>query len=76
MGFLIFATEKEATERSRMAWESVLGRKKNPKDVTEFLWGRILCSDGSVALDVSEQSDKLTAQEEVRVVSALPSSGG
>jgi len=34
--YLIFNTEKEADDCSRQAWESVLGRAKNPQDVTEF----------------------------------------
>jgi len=37
LAYLIFDSEETAMDRSRSAWEDVLGRSKNPEDVPEFL---------------------------------------
>ncbi len=48
--YLKFNSLDEAIARSRQAWEAVLGRKKKPEDVSEFLWEVILPYDKSMAL--------------------------
>lgn len=76
MSCLIFATKDEAKERSRQAWESVLGRKKLPEDVTEFLWSCQEGADGQTALIIDEKAEQLTSQESSKVITFLPDSVG
>lgn len=71
MSYLILATKDDAQARSRLAWETILGRKKNPADVTEFLWSMIIGKDGEAALVIVEQVDKLTVQETSLLVASL-----
>ncbi len=37
--YLVFTSEKSATDASRADWANVLGRPKRAEDITEFLWG-------------------------------------
>lgn len=76
MSYLIFTTKAEAEDRSREAWEAVLGRKKRPEDVTEFLWDRTVGKDGQTALVVLEHLDKLDAAEQAATVTVLPEGKG
>ena len=84
MAYLIFNTQKEADDRAAQAWVEVLGRPKNPQDVTEFLWGRSqVGKDGRVAIEIPDdkttwgipQAEALavtvTAQEEAAKVAQL-----
>lgn len=71
MSYLIFSTKQEADDRSKQAWLDVLGRKKKPEDVTEFLWGRIKTIDGSIALDISEKSELLSPLEQSACVAVI-----
>jgi hypothetical protein len=70
MPYLILNNQQAADDRSRQAWEQVLGRQKNPADVTEFLWGRSAPGlDGRVAVVIP--SDNTTwgiSQDEVNSV--------
>jgi hypothetical protein len=61
--YIIFQTEQDALDRSRLAWEDKLGRKKNPEDVTEFLWHVEVGKDGRAAVIVNDNQDKLTAED-------------
>jgi hypothetical protein len=70
--YLVLDTEEEAITRSREAWEQKLGRKKNPGDVTEFLWGLDVGKDGRTALVISEKADLLTQAEVIEVAPELP----
>jgi hypothetical protein len=74
--YLIFPTEEEAKSRTREAWETILGRTKHSEDVTEFLWGWAVGKDGQTALVIDEQSEKLTQQEETKLVVDLPKGSG
>jgi hypothetical protein len=74
--YLIFDTKEEAVARSAEAWEARLGRKKNPEDVTEFLWGWSEGKDGQTALIINDEADKLTPQETAALVADLPKSEG
>jgi hypothetical protein len=76
MSYLILPTEQDAVERSRLAWESVLGRKKHVEDVTEFLWGIDVGKDGQAALIIDSGTEKLTEQEQALVISLLPAGAG
>jgi hypothetical protein len=66
MSYLIFPTAQDAVERSRLAWESVLSRKKHPEDVTEFLWGWQVGKDGETALAITEKEELLSSAERSR----------
>jgi hypothetical protein len=70
--YLVVDSEEEAKTRSREAWEQKLGRKKNPGDVTEFLWGWDAGKDGRVALEISEKTEFLTQAETLVAISDLP----
>lgn len=72
MSYLILATEEEASNRSRDAWEAVLGRKKHAQDVTEFLWDIDVGKDGRCALVISEKAELLTSAEAGTSVATLP----
>ena len=74
--FLILPSEQDAETRSRDAWASVLGRKKNPQDVTEFLWGWDVGKDGRTALIIKQNAALLTPQEAATKTSILPEGKG
>ena len=71
MPYLIFNTKDDAVQRSREAWEAVLGRKKKPEDVTEFLWSIDVGNDGRTAIVINEKADLLTASEEIAKTETL-----
>lgn len=52
--YIIFPDRETAKDRSRLEWEYVLGHTKNPEDVTEFLWQRIVGIDGRTALNTGD----------------------
>lgn len=67
MKTLTFATKEDAEARSREEWEKVLGRKKRPEDVTEFLWA----VDGSTAIVPPEDESRLTKAERAALSTAV-----
>jgi hypothetical protein len=71
VAYLILATEKDADDRSLLAWEAVLGRKKHPEDITEYLWGRVVGKDGRTALSITEKEELLTVSETAAKVTTL-----
>lgn len=70
MKALIFGSVQEARDRSREAWEAHLGRKKNPEDVTEFLWDVVEHPEDGRAVILLEENEKpeLTTAEEKAVL--------
>jgi hypothetical protein len=72
MSFLVYPTEEQAKERTRQSWVQVLGRGKNPIDVTEFLWAWRVGRDGKTVLTIDSRSDLLTPQEADLSVEVLP----
>jgi hypothetical protein len=77
MAYLIFDTEQDAKDRSAEAWEQVLGRKKHPEDITEFLWAVDVGKDGRAAILIeAEDVDIYVKQEEIaKLEVALPEGG-
>jgi hypothetical protein len=77
--YLVFDTKQDAEARSAEAWEQVLGRKKRPEDITEFLWSVDVGNDGRAAL-VIDKAEDVTAyvkQEEIAELEvALPKGKG
>lgn len=68
--YVILPSEEDAMSMSRDAWESELGRPKNPEDVTEFLNGWRVGLDGRTALDVTGMQFRGT--EENPILDVLP----
>jgi hypothetical protein len=68
--YLIYDTEDDAKDRSRTEWENVLGRPKNPEDVTEFLNPWRVGLDGRTALDMDGIPYRGT--DENNIVDVLP----
>ena len=64
MKMLAFDTKAEAEDRSREEWEKVLGRKKRPEDVTEFLWSVEATPDGKAALAIPDADVARLAETE------------
>jgi hypothetical protein len=55
MEYLVYTSKEGADKFSKEEWEVALGRPKNPRDVTEFLWGRRVGKDGRVAVQVEKE---------------------
>jgi hypothetical protein len=70
MPYLIMLSKDAALDRSKVAWEAVLGHKKNPRDITEYLWG-IAEGGGKLALRVDSKADLLLPAEQAALVSSL-----
>lgn len=87
MAYLIFATQQDADSKARSDWEAVLGRPKNPGDVTEFLWGRTEPGlDGKVAciipdeftpekLGISAENIAVVNGDDAQVITVDPKTG-
>jgi len=87
MTYIKFDDKKQALARSKEMWETVLVRKKNPEDVTEFLYGvqerpaepdpehvETLPDGVDVAIVITERDgylDKLVATEKVTATEAI-----
>lgn len=85
MPTIAFDTLQEADARSRAWWAAILGRKKYPQDVTEYLYGRTGTEQGDVAVVVPERDeyldtllrlDQMTADEIAALVSLYPDWSG
>lgn len=82
MATIPFATLQAADTRSAEMWTAVLGRAKNPQDVTEYLYGRTVDPDtGDVAIEIPARdayldtllrADKMTAAELAALVNLYP----
>jgi hypothetical protein len=78
MAYHIYPTKDEAEQRSRDDWEAVLGRPKNPDDVTEFLYTTHEGVDGRTAVNVPDDLTTLGISEDMAasVVEANLGRGG
>jgi len=68
---LVFETRQAAEQRSREAWETVLGRPRAEGDTTEFMWA-VVDVGAAAALTVPDEDESLLTDEEREALVDLP----